>query len=63
VRVRFLSPLIGGFTRRRRPAGKARDRVIKAAPPKMHGLNFADKARSEFFEDFVYVHQRAPKAN
>jgi len=51
VRVRFLSPLIGGITWRRRPAGKARDRVIETAPPEMHRADFADEARTEFLED------------
>ena len=62
VRVSFDGDLVGAFARRRGPAGKARDCMIKAAPPEMNGAHFADEARAKFFEDLVDLHQRLPES-
>src|SRR5438477_8852252 len=48
--------------RRRRPAGKARYREIKAAPEKMHRTALAAETRTKFFENTICLQEHAPKA-
>src|SRR5271156_3738205 len=51
VRVRFTCDGVGARTLGGAAARETRGGQVKAAPEKMNGAGFADKARAEFFED------------
>src|SRR5438552_16879741 len=60
VRIGFTGDAVRAFAGRGRPSGKTRDRMVKAAPPKMDRAALADELPAKVLEHLVNDHQREP---